>query len=139
MNDEHLFFFFSLPEIPKIEPFPNPRRYLTEGHSASFVCKATGRPTPKYKWYSPSNTVISSLGNLEIKDGNLTINKVNPSLKGTYKCVAYNVIERTGEMIGKDEATVEIVDVYGKVNWIVFLIIIVALEITVGRPGCKQA
>ena len=111
--------------------------YLTEGHSASFVCKATGRPTPKYQWYDPKGTLITPVGNFLIKDGNLTIIEVEPKLKGTYKCVAYNEIERTKERIGQDEDTVEIVDVYGKVNWILFLI--VALEITAGGPGGKQA
>ena len=101
------------------------------------MCKATGRPTPKYKWYNPSGSIISSFGNFLIKDGNLTIKEVNPSLKGIYKCEAFNEIARTGEKIGKDEATVEIVEVLGKGNWILFLI--VALSITVGGPGDKQA
>ena len=84
------------------------------------MCKATGSPTPKYKWYSPSGTLITSFDNFFVKDGNLTIIEVDPSLKGKYKCVAYNEIVRTGETIGTVEATVEIVDVYGKVNWSFF-------------------
>ena len=111
-----LFFLIALLEPPKIEPFRIHKKYLTEGYPASFVCKATGRPTPKYKWYNPANTPISSFGNFKIKDGNLTIKSVNPAIKGVYKCEAYNEIE--GDTIGKDETTVEIVEVYGKVNWI---------------------
>lgn len=105
-------------EFPKITPFSSPQKYLTEGYSVSFVCKAKGIPAPKYTWYFKGNQ-INTVGNNLIKDGNLTITKVTSSSKGQYQCRAYNEIKKPGKtavLIGEDRTTVEIVDVYGKDN-----------------------
>ena len=82
------------------------------------MCTATGNPPPKYKWIAPTGKELVTWGNIHIKDGNMTFRKVEPNLRGIYTCKAYNVIEKTGEKIGEVEAKVEVVDVYGKVYWI---------------------
>ena len=113
-------------EFPKITPFPSPRKYLTEGYSVSFVCKAKGIPAPKYTWYFQGNQ-INTVGNNLIKDGNLTITKVTSSSKGQYECKAYNEIKKPGKTavkIGEDKTTVEIVDVFGKDNIIRTIVVV---------------
>ena len=102
-------------ELPKINPFSVPRRYLTQGYPASFICKATGVPTPKCKWLSPDGTQINSIGNVQVSGCNLTFTSVDVSFtKGKYTCVAFIEIEETGEEIGQASAVVEVVDVLGE-------------------------
>ena len=104
-----------LSELPKIKPFSEPRRYLTQGYPASFICKATGVPAPKCKWLSPDGNQINSIGNVQVSGCNLTFTSVDELFtKGKYTCVAYIEIEETGEEIGQASAIVEVVDVFGK-------------------------
>jgi len=95
--------------------FPDSKKYLTEGYSAVFICKATARPPPKYEWLNPKGTKITSFGSFEISGGNLTIKRVTRGLNGTYTCRAYNVIEKTGVQIGEVKAKVAIVAIHGKI------------------------
>lgn len=99
-------------EHPKIVAFPDSKKYLTEGYSAVFICKATARPPPKYEWLNPKGTKITSFGPFEISGGNLTIKKVTKDMNGTYTCRAYNVIEKTGVQIGEVKAKVAIVAIH---------------------------
>ena len=102
-------------ELPKIEPFSVPRRYLTQGYPASFICKATGVPAPKCKWLSPDGNQINSINNIQVSGCNLTFTSVEDSFtKGKYTCMAFIEIEETGEEIGKASAVVEVVDVFGE-------------------------
>lgn len=101
-------------ELPKIKPFSVPRRYLTEGYPASFICEATGVPTPKCRWLSPDGNVISTIGNYQVNGCNLTFTSVDVSFnKGKYTCVAFIKIEGDEE-IGQASAVVEVVDVFGE-------------------------
>lgn len=99
-------------EHPKIVAFPDSKKYLTEGYSAMFICKATARPPPKYEWLNPKRTKITSFGPFEISGGNLTIKRVTTDMNGTYTCRAYNVIEKTGVLIGEVKAKVAIVAIH---------------------------
>lgn len=99
-------------EHPTIVAFPAPKKFLTKGYPAVFVCKASGRPPPKYQWLNPKGNEITSFANFEISGGNLTIKKVDKDLNGTYTCRAYNVIEKTGEQIGEVREVVDIVNIY---------------------------
>ena len=94
--------------------FPDSKKYLTEGYSAVFICKATARPPPKYEWLNPRGTKITSFGPFEISGGNFTMKTVIRGLSGTYTCRAYNVIEKTGVQIGEVKAKVAIVAIHGK-------------------------
>lgn len=106
---------FCLLELPKINPFSVPRRYLTQGYPASFICKATGVPTPQCKWLSPDGNQINTIGNVQVSGCNLTFTSVDVSFtKGNYTCVAFIKIEETGEEIGQASAVVEVVDVFGE-------------------------
>ncbi|XP_074633381.1 neural cell adhesion molecule 2-like [Acropora palmata] len=97
-------------EHPKIVAFPDSKKYLTEGYSAVFICKATARPPPKYEWLNPKGTKITSFWPFEISGGNLTIKRVTRGLNGTYTCRAYNVIEKV--LIGEVKAKVAIVAIH---------------------------
>lgn len=99
-------------EHPKIVAFPDSKKYLTEGYSAVFICKATARPSPKYEWLNPKGTKITSFGPFQISGGNLTIKRVTSDMNGTYTCRAYNVIEKTGVQIGEVKAKVAIVAIH---------------------------
>lgn len=99
-------------EHPKIVAFPVSKKYLTEGYSAVFICKATARPPPKYEWLNPKGTKITSFGPFQISGGNLTIKRVTRGLNGTYTCRAYNVIEKTGVQIGEVKAKLAIVAIH---------------------------
>ena len=103
-------------EHPKIVAFPAPKKFLTKGYPAVFVCKASGRPPPKYQWLNPKGNEITSFANFEISGGNLTIKKVDKDLNGTYTCRAYNVLEKTGEQIGEVREVVDIVNIYGEAH-----------------------
>ncbi|KAL9965513.1 hypothetical protein ACROYT_G029320 [Oculina patagonica] len=99
-------------ELPKIKPFDKPRRYLTEGYPATFLCEATGFPAPKYTWLSPDGTKINTIGDVRVNGGNLTFKSVDKSMqKGKYTCEAYIEIEETKEQIGRTSRAVEVVDV----------------------------
>ena len=78
------------------------------------MCEATGVPPPKYKWISPNEKEINTLGD-HIKDGGyLNITKVSAQFqKGKYTCKAY--IEIKGKKIAEDRASIEVKAVYGKV------------------------
>lgn len=95
--------------------FPDSKKYLTASYSAVFICKATGRPPPKYEWLNPKGTKITSFGPFQISGGNLTIKEVTIDMNGTYTCRAYNVIEKTGVQIGEVKAKVAIVAIHGKI------------------------
>ena len=95
--------------------FPDSKKYLTAGYSAVFICKATGRPPPKYEWLNPKGTKITSFGPFQISGGNLTIKEVTTDMNGTYTCRAYNVIKKTGVQIGEVKAKVAIVAIHGKI------------------------
>ena len=100
-------------ELPKIKPFSVPRRYLTQSYPASFICEATGVPTPKCKWLSPDGDQINSINNIQVNGCNLTFTSVDVSFtKGKYTCVAFIKIEE--EEIGQASAVVEVVDVFGE-------------------------
>ena len=102
-------------ELPKIKPFSVPMRYLTEGYPASFICEATGVPTPKCKWLSPDGNQINTIGNVQVNGCNLTFMSVGESFtKGKYTCMAFIKIEEGGEEIGQASAVVEVVDVFGE-------------------------
>ena len=102
-------------ELPKIKPFSVPRRYLTQGYPASFICEATGVPTPKCKWLSPDGNQINSINNIQVNGCNLTFTSVDVSFtKGKYTCVAFIKIEESGEEMGQASAVVEVVDVFGE-------------------------
>ena len=108
-------FFLCLPELPKIKPFAQTKKYLTKGYPVTFLCEATGYPLPKYKWFSPKDVELSEFGNIKIQDGNLTFTNVDSAFeKGKYRCEAYIEIEETKEQVGQAEAFVEVVEVYGK-------------------------
>ncbi|PFX24083.1 neural cell adhesion molecule 2-like [Stylophora pistillata] len=100
-------------ELPKIKPFAQTRRFLTEGYPATFLCEATGFPLPKYKWFSPTGGELRKYGNINIQDGNLTFTKVDNAFeRGNYKCEAYIEIEETKKQVGPAEAFVKVVEVY---------------------------
>ena len=104
-----------LVELPKIKPFSVPRRYLTQGYPASFICEATGVPTPKCKWLSPDGKQINTIGNIQVNGCNLTFTSVDELFtKGKYTCLAFIEIEEGGDEIGQAIAVVEVVDVFGK-------------------------
>lgn len=104
-------------ELPKIKPFTQTKRYLTEGYPVTFLCEATGYPLPKYKWFSPKDVELSEFGNIKIQDGNLTFTKVDSAFeKGKYKCEAYIEIGKNQEQVGRAEAFVEVVEVYVEPN-----------------------
>ena len=53
-------------------------------------------------------------GNINIQDGNLTFTQVDNAFeRGKYKCEAYIEIEETKKQVGRAEAFVEVVEVYG--------------------------
>ncbi|XP_019742951.1 contactin-5 [Hippocampus comes] len=62
---------------------------LDSGEKLQWECKATGRPRPTYRWLR-NGLPLTSQGRMEIVNGELSINKLQPVDSGMYQCVAEN-------------------------------------------------
>ncbi|VDI57193.1 Hypothetical predicted protein [Mytilus galloprovincialis] len=66
---------------------PNQRQYDSKTDNITLICKASGDPEPKYKWFKENNinTIISGTNRYVIED-------VTQNNGGSYICEAYNSI-----------------------------------------------
>ena len=86
-------------EVPKMEApkFIVPVKDIETpvGKTVTFTCKATGVPTPEFKWFKNDKEIIpvDQQITIEVKDNgetSLVITNVQPEHDGTYSCQATN-------------------------------------------------
>ena len=81
--DLFMVYLLVLPEFPR-EPAD---QIVTQGGNVTFVCQASGVPTPSISWTFSGGSLPSSS---EVNGGMLTVAfvKNNPSFEGNYICTA---------------------------------------------------
>ena len=82
----HLFSILSVPPEVTIEPS---KQDFQNGRKASFVCVATGYPTPSYYWLRDGELLIPN-DRVKIKGSKLTIRHLGRGDEGDYQCLARN-------------------------------------------------
>ena len=80
-------------QCPKITQSPENIKVAT-GQKVELKCEASGKPAPNFQWLKNDHDVAGSAG-VTITTGNghstLTINNIQESQAGEYKCRASNV------------------------------------------------
>nr|XP_033816119.1 hemicentin-1 isoform X1 [Geotrypetes seraphini] len=86
---------------PRIQHAPRVMK-VPVGHSVDILCNAQGTPPPEITWFKDSSAMLIDGGHYRAaKDGTLSIEKVQLSDSGVYKCVASNIA-------GRDEAEITV-------------------------------
>ena len=79
---------------PEISEHPQ-NQIVLEGFNVSFLCNASGNPTPTFSWTingSPVNATVDSRISFSADNKELTITTVKRTDGGEYKCLASNSV-----------------------------------------------
>ena len=79
---------------PEISEHPQ-NQIVLEGLNVSFLCNASGNPTPTFSWTingSPVNATVDSRISFSADNKELTITTVKRTDGGEYKCLASNSV-----------------------------------------------